>query len=172
MESQTRLKLVVIAALAFSAGAAYASSPMREIQSDYRQFTAAETSGQYARIKQVTNSFFAPDFALITGKNKLTYPQFLAEMKDTINEDRTIRENAFRPMTVKKTGDTLLEGGVYTFTRTAVDPDGEYGAKGLVHRIADKFNYRSIWIRSGSGWRLQSMQFVGRREVVDGKLQA
>ena len=170
MEHRKQLRLALVAAFALSAGSAYADNARREIQTDYRRFTAAETSRQYDRIKQMADAFFTPTFTLKTGKNTLNYAQFLMEMKATANEIRTVQENTFRTRSLRRQGNSLLESGVYTFSHTAIDPDGDFGAKGLMHRINFQTTYQSVWVNIGGRLRLQSLQFVDRHEVVDGKL--
>lgn len=140
-----------------------------EIQNDYKRFAAAETSRNYKRVKQVTDSLFAPTFVLDRQKNTLNYTQFLTEMQATAGETRAVRINRFRTKTLQNRPDgSLLENGVYTFSRTAVDPDDDFGAKGLTHDIEFQTTYESVWVRTGGRRRLQHLQFVKRREVVDG----
>lgn len=170
MKNQKQWRLALAVALALSAGSAHADNARREIQGDYQRFTAAETSRHYDRIKQVTDAFFDPGFILKTGKNTLNYAQFLTEMKATASETHKVQENNFRTYTLRQQGSSLLESGVYTFSRTATDPDGDFGAKGLTHQVNFQTTYQSVWVRSGGHLRLQRLQFVDQRKVVDGKL--
>lgn len=143
-----------------------------EIQNGYKRFAAAETSRSYKRVKQVTDSLFAPTFVLDTRKNTLNYTQFLSEMQATAGETRAVRINRFRTKTLKNRPDgSFLENGVYTFSRRAVDPDGDFGAKGLTHDIEFQTSYESVWVRADGRLRLQHLQFMKRHEVVDGGLR-
>lgn len=171
MTRQKQFGLALAAACALSAGTAHADNARREIQQDYQRFTAAESSQQYPRIKQVADAVFSPTFVVKTGKNTLPYDKFLQEMKAMTLETRTVQQNTFRTISLRRQGESMLENGVYVFNRTALDPDGDFGAKGLTHQVNFQAHYQSVWVKRGGKLRLQSLQFVDRQEVVDGKLQ-
>lgn len=171
---RTAALCTALSGLTLAGGALQAGVPggadRREIQNDYRRFTAAETSGQYDRIKQVAASLLSPSFVLHTPSGKtLDYAQFLAEMKDGTKENSEVKENTFHPQTVTRQGDALAETGVYVFSRTALDVDGDFGAKGLSHSLSERTDYQSRWVKTGGHWRLRSLRFLGRTQIVDGK---
>ena len=164
----------VLSGLALATGSLHAGVPSgsthRELQSDYRRFTVAETTLQYGRIEKAVTTFFSPTFVLYTPHGKtLNYSQFLNEMKAVTTENRAVKENAFHPGTITQQGNRLTETGVYVFSRTFLDVDQDFGAKGLPHSLTERTNYRSEWVRSGGRWHLQSMHLLGRTQIVDGK---
>lgn len=164
----------ILSGLTLAGGSLQASVPSgtarQKVQSDFRRFAAAETTLKYDRIEQAVVSFFSPSFVLYAPSGKtLSYAQFLAEMRDITKENRAVKENAFYPKTVTQQGSTLTETGVYVFSRTALDVDGDFGTKGLPHSLSERSNYRSQWIKTGGHWRLQSLRLLGRTQIVDGK---
>lgn len=166
-----QLGYALTAAFALAASDARADSARSEIQHDYQSFAAAESSRQYPRIKQVADTVFSPTFIVKTGKNTLPYNKFLQEMKAMTLETRTVQQNTFRTIPLRRQGGSMQENGVYVFNRTALDPNGDFGAKGLTHQVNFQAHYQSVWVKMGGKLRLQSLQFVDRQEVVDGKRQ-
>lgn len=153
-----------------AAGSARADAARREIQGDYRRFTAAETRLQYGRIRKAVVSFFSPSFTLYTPSGKtLSYAQFLTEMKAVTTENRTVKEDVFHPQTMTRRGNALTETGVYVFSRTFLDVDQDFGAKGLPHSLSERTHYRGEWVKTGGHWTLQSLRLSGRTQIVDGK---
>lgn len=165
-----------LVALTLSGGSVHADAPVggtirREVQGDYRKFTAAETSRQYDRIKQVVETFFSPSLTVYTPSGKtLNYAQFLEEMKATTHETLAVQENAFHPQTLKRQGNTLADTGIYQFTRTFLGLDGDFGKKGLTYQLNERSHYQGEWVKTGQSWRLQSLHLSGRRQIVNGKL--
>ncbi len=171
---RTAALCTVLSGLTLAGGALQAGVPggtaRQEVRSDYRRFTAAETSGRYDRIKQVATSFLSPSFVLRTPSGKtLDYTQFLAEMKDGTKENSKVKENAFYPRILTRQGNALTETGAYVFSRTALDVDGDFGAKGLPHSLSERTDYRSEWVKAGGHWHLRSLRLLGRTQIVDGK---
>lgn len=94
-------------------------------------------------MKAVRTAVLVP-FSLVleTKKNTLNYTQFLKGMQATAGETRAVKVNAFRTVMLHKRPDgSLLEDGVYTFSRTAVDPDGDFRAKDLTHNTEFQATY-------------------------------
>lgn len=171
---RTAALCTALSGLTLAGGALQAGVPggadRREIRSDYRRFTAAETSGQYDRIKQVATSFLSPSFVLHVPSGKtLDHAQFLAEMKDGTKENSKVKENTFYPRTLTRQGNALTETGVYVFSRTALDVDGDFGVRGLPHSLSERTDYRSEWVKTSGHWRLRSLRLLGRTQIVDGK---
>jgi len=155
---------------AMGAVASHKADTRHEIQDNYHRFTSAETSKQYERIKKVTDSFFAPDFVLKLPSGKsLTHAEFLHEMELTCGELRTVSENAFHPRSIVAQSGKIVENGIYILAASQTDPDGNYGAVGLVHNIKETRTYQSTWALADGHWRLQSTQILSVTRVVDGK---
>jgi hypothetical protein len=69
-------------------------------------------------------------------------------------------------------GDTEIAEVTAITVRTVKDTEGKYGTAGATHTIAEAVPMRDHWVRTPTGWKLQSREQIGDPKQFVDKLPA
>jgi hypothetical protein len=114
--------------------------------------------------------FFTPDW---TFTDRAGVHHTWPEMRDQAIRTAAAQpfENArdvIRKMFVK--GDRDVAEVTSITVRNITDSEGKYGSRGATHTIAEATPMRDSWVRTPTGWKLQSREQVGEPKVFVDKL--
>jgi hypothetical protein len=94
--------------------------------------------------------------------------------------DQAIRAAAEQPFDAERDvirkisfkGDTTIAEVSAITVRTVTDAEGKYGTAGATHTIAEAIPMRDHWVRTPTGWKLQSREQIGDQKQYVDKLPA